>query len=159
MPLTLCTHCCFKIANTPTPPPPHCMILYLLMVPNQLRWLISWISFEDKFLKLIDRNSSKSQSYLRILRIYYNAGNQRPNFLVTCYQHILMRTTFKIYRRFLILSHDNLSLAILNNKTFEHCQLKVMFIAMLWWIQVKLILGVSSLQTLSDSGKKCYEFL
>ena len=51
--------------------------------------------------------------------------NEPKNFIIN---------RFDIYRWFLICSCDSLGLIIPNNKTIEHCHLKVLFIAMLWWI-------------------------
>ena len=46
------------------------------------------------------------------------------------FRHFFIWESGDIYRRFLICSHDDLSLVIPNNKTTEHWRLEVLFIAL-----------------------------
>ena len=61
---------------------------------------------------------------------------QRDLFLPKLTYH--RNVSLPINRWFSILSSDNLSLVIPNNKRLEHWLLKVSFFAMWWWIYMKL---------------------
>ena len=57
--------------------------------------------------------------------------------VIKCMRRLKSATIFiwesgDIYRRFLVHAHDNLSLVIPNNKTIEHWQLWVLFIAVIY---------------------------